>query len=137
MKTLTKTATFGEKKFKIAINREIAVKTFDEFPQEVDFLIKTYQGKGKDSLSETLEKGFFSKALSERDEITKSVIEIAEYALPKMLEFAEDKSDANEILDYLKKNNAIFVASTILFEFLAQGFTLDEPVQPKIKLVLK
>ena len=40
MRVLEKTVTLGEMKFKVATDRDIAVKAFEEFPDLIDYLTK-------------------------------------------------------------------------------------------------
>ena len=136
MKVLEKQVTLGEMEFRVATNRDIAIKTFEQFPDLMEDLITQ---KGNQS---TNEEEFFIKALKKKElsklfDMNNKLGELIAYALPLMLKSANDNSNAVEIIDYAKENGADRVFNSAILEFLMQGFTQRELAKPKIKFSMK
>lgn len=137
MKTLTKTAKLGEKKFTVATNRDIAVNAFEKYPEETKQLLKFYEKDSMDKLVDALENKRLKNLLDEKDNASQNVVKIIDFALPLMLKAADDKSDADELIKYAKEKNALVPMAATLFDFLSQGFTLDELGTPEVQFVLE
>ena len=136
MKLLEKQVTLGEMEFKVATNRDIAIKTFEQFPDLMEYLISQ---KGQENSNE---EEFFIEALKKKElsklfDMDNKLGELVAYALPLMLKTADDSSSAVEIIDYAKENGADGVFNSAILEFLMQGFTQRELVEPKIKFSMK
>ena len=138
MKVLEKTVTLGEMEFKIGTNRDIAIKTFEEFPllakkmSEVDATEIEEQDDGVSEFVKFAEK----KELSTLYELHDLIGDAVAFALPLMLEVAGDKSDANEIIEYATENNAIKTFNVGIWDFLMQGLPQVDQ-KPKIKFSMK
>ena len=136
MKVLEKQVTLGEMEFKVATNRDIAIKTFEQFPDLMEYLISQ---KGQENSNE---EEFFIEALKKKElsklfDMNNKLGELIAYALPLMLKSANDNSNAVEIIDYAKENGADRVFNSAILEFLMQGFTQRELAKPKIKFSMK
>lgn len=136
MKLLEKQVTLGEMNFKVATNREIAIKTFEQFPDLMEYLISQ---KGQSNANE---KEFFIEALKKKElsklfDMDNKLADLIAYALPLMLKTANDNSPAVEIIEYAKENGADGVFNSAILEFLMQGFTQRELAKPKIKFSMK
>lgn len=133
MKVLEKTVELGEMSFKVRTNRDIAVKSFEEYPSVLEYIVKQ-QNKGEQDIV-SLVKG---KGLSELYRINDEIAKMVKFALPLMLEEAKDKSNANTIIKYATDNGVIEQFNAGILEFVAQGFTQGELVKkPKIKFSMK
>lgn len=139
MQILIKEVTLGEKKFKVATDRDIAVKSFEAFPDLIEYLIK----KEKDINNEKVDdKEFFLNAIKNKElgnlfDMENKLGELIAYALPLMLVKANDNSSANEIIDYAKENDVSNIFNNGMLEFLMQGFTQRGLAKPKIKFSMK
>lgn len=136
MKVLEKTAELGALKFKVQTNRDIAVKSFEEFPDVIKYLVDR-QGKVS-----TDNKQFFLDAIKNKElgvlfDINDKIAQLIEFALPLMLASAKETITAREILDYAKENGALEIFNSKMLEFLAQGFTQREQEKPKIQFSMK
>ena len=136
MKLLEKQVTLGEMEFKVATNREIAIKTFEQFPDLMEYLI-SQKGNSNANEEEFFIEALKKKQLSKLFDMDNKLAELISYALPLMLETANDKSCAVEIIDYAKENGADGVFNSAMLEFLMQGFTQRELSKPKIKFSMK
>ena len=136
MKLLEKQVTLGEMEFKVATNRDIAIKTFEQFPDLMEYLISQKVQENSN------EEEFFIEALRKKElsklfDMDNKLADLIAYALPFMLKTANDNSSAVEIIDYAKENGADGVFNSAILEFLMQGFTQRELAKPKIKFSMK
>lgn len=133
MRVLEKTVTLGEMKFKVATDRDIAVKAFEEYPDLIEYLVNKENEIGNDDKSLFL-KAIKNKELSTLFEMEEKFAKLIEFALPLMLKKANDESDAMEIIKYANENNVSTEFNSGMLEFLMEGFTLRELAKkPKIK----
>ena len=136
IKILEKTVTLGDMKFKVAVDRDIAIKSFEEYPELIEYFINQQKKAG---LGET---AFFidslkNKTLNELYSKDEELSKLIEFALPLMLAKANDKSSAEEILQYADENNARSTVNSAMLKFLFQGFTQRELAKPTIKFSMK
>ena len=136
MKLLEKQVTLGEMEFKVATNRDIAIKTFEQFPDLMEYLI-SQKGQSNASEEEFFIEALKKKELSKLFDMDNKLADLIAYALPLMLKTADDNSSAVEIIDYAKENGADGVFNSAILEFLMQGFTQRELAKPKIKFSMK
>lgn len=136
MKLLEKQVTLGEMEFKVATNRDIAIKTFEQFPDLMEYLI-SQKGQENSNEEEFFIEALRKKELSKLFDMDNKLGELVAYALPIMLKTADDSSSAVEIIDYAKENGADGVFNSAILEFLMQGFTQRELAKPKIKFSMK
>lgn len=136
MKTLEKTVTLGTMVFKVGTNRDIAIKTYEQFPEIMEYMINQEKKQVKDGQDLFLQ-AIKNKELGKLFEIEDKLEVLVEFCLPLMLEVAKDKSDANEIIKYVKENNADGVFNSAIWKFLMEGFTQRELAKPQIKFSMK
>lgn len=136
MKVLEKTATLGEMTFKVQTNRDIAVKTFEEFPDLMEYLINQ-QARGKQDETQFFLNAIKNKELSLLFNMDEKLCELIKFALPLMLESAKDTTNANDIIEYAKENDVLETFNSAMLEFLVQGFTPREQGKAKIQFSMK
>lgn len=136
MKVLEKTATLGEMTFKVQTNRDIAVKTFEEFPDLMEYLINQ-EARGKQNDTQFFINAIKNKELGMLFNMDEKLCELIKFALPMMLESAKDTTSANEIIEYAKENGVQETFNAAMLEFLVQGFTQREQAKPKIQFSMK
>ena len=136
MKLLEKQVTLGEMEFKVATNRDIAIKTFEQFPDLMEYLI-SQKGQSNANEEEFFIEALRKKELSKLFDMDNKLADLIAYVLPLMLKTADDNSSAVEIIEYAKENGADGVFNSAILEFLMQGFTQRELAKPKIKFSMK
>lgn len=134
MKFLEKTVTLGEMTFKVATDRDIAVKSFEKYSDLIEYLFKN-----KDNIYTDNE--FFLNAIKNKElgkifDMEKQIADLVGFALPLMLKKAGDDTDAKKIIKYAKDNDADTEMNSALLEFICEGFTQRE-LAPKIKFSMK
>lgn len=132
---LKRTCTLGEKEFKIVVNRDIAVKSFEEFPDTIIYL----KQKAKNNMNEDtfFENALKNKELSKLFETNDSLSDLVKFALPLMLAKANDNSNADEIIAYAEENGVIDDFNAQMFELISSAFTPREQGKPKVKFSMK
>lgn len=135
MKILEKTVTLGEMSFKIAVDRDIAVKSFEEYPELIEYLFKK-QNSLNDNENLFLD-AIKNKELSKIFEMEEKFAELVGFALPLMLKKAGDKTNAKTIIKYAVENGVNTQMNSALLEFICEGFTQRELAKPKIKFSMK
>lgn len=136
MKLLEKQVTLGEMEFRVASNREIAIKTFEQFPDLMEYLI-SQKGQSNANEEEFFIEALKKKELSKLFDMDNKLADLIAYALPLMLKTANDNSSAVAIIEYAKENGADGVFNSAILEFLMQGFTQRGLAEPKIKFSMK
>ena len=136
MKLLEKQVTLGEMEFRVATNRDIAIKAFEQFPDLMEYIIKQ-QGEGVVNEEEFFIDTLKKKELSKLFDMENKLGELIAFALPLMLMRANDDSNSSDIINYAIENGADGVFNSALLEFLMEGFTQRELVKPKIKFSMK
>ena len=139
MKTLTKVVTLGKLKFTLGVDRDIAIKGFEEYPDVLEFLISK-----KDLVNEKNEESMFlkmlkSKELSNMYKVEDRIGELVAFVLPLMLKKGGENGDitARDILDYAEENGATTVVNSSFLELLMQAFFQGELEKPKVKFSMK
>lgn len=143
---------FGEMSFRMAINRDIVADVFDKYSNYYASYIGVFGMASKDDLenleasdgiamAEQIVRGGKSQFIIARDDVEE---EIARYALPKMIEAAENisyneaKIRANEIFAYAAENDAVMLLSTKIGDCIMEGFTTTRAEEkPKITLTME
>lgn len=137
MNKLIKEVEFGKYNFKVAINREIALKCAEEFP---DFFadVLGMSGSGNRDIKTLIRQKKFRNMLEESDKIRYGFAEVVKFALPYMLQEAESTENADEIIQYAIDNDADDIFNTNLWEFILLGFTNNGEVKtPKVTFKMK
>lgn len=136
MKLLEKNVTLGEMKFKVAVNRDIAIKSFEEFPELIEYIISQENSGATDEQSVFM-NALRGKKLKVLYDMEENLAKLIEFALPLMLETASDTSDAMAIIEYAKENDADSILNSAMLDFLMQGFSQRGLAEPKIKFSMK
>lgn len=136
MKFLEKQVTLGDMEFKVRTNRDIAVKAFEEYPELIEYILNK---QGDESKSE---QQYFIEALRNKElgtliNMNDKISDLIMFVLPLMLNEANDKTDANSIIEYAKENDADEIFNAKMLEFLVEGFTLRGQDKPKILFSMK
>lgn len=133
-----RTVTLGEKQFKVVANRDIAVKSFEQFPDVIIYLKEQEKNaksnKNEDDLFVELLK---NKQLGKMFEINDKMAELVKFALPLMLAEANDNSNANDIISYAEENNVAEQFNAKIFELITNAFTQRGQEKPKIQFSMK
>lgn len=145
MRNLTKKCSFvGENgatfEFNLGIDRNIVCQSFQEFPDLIEYLMQQEKEVGKGDISEAdyLLKLIKSKQLKQALSVTEDIGEMVKFALPLMLEKAEDKTNYHKIIDYIDENGIKDEFNSAVFGFISLGFTLGEQgKKPKVKFAMK
>ena len=74
MKVLEKTVELGEMSFKVQTNRDIAVKSFEEYPEVLEYVVKR-QKKGEQDIVSLVK----AKGLSELYRVNDSIAKMVEF----------------------------------------------------------
>lgn len=136
MNKLIKEVEFGKYNFKIAINREIALKVSDEFPEFIVYILD--KDDEVTDMKTAVMNGKLKELLEKTDYITSQCGKIVEFALPFMLKEADSKENADEIINYAIENDAYELFSQKIWEFILLGFTNNGEVKtPKVSLQMK
>lgn len=129
MKILKKNVTCGEKKFSVAIDRDIAASVMEQYPEFLelvqDMASKQASGKMELSLAEAAKQKKLGALLS----IPDMQMDIVKTALPLMLAKAGEKDTealAADVLAYAEENEVDDLLRDGLFSFFMEGFTLGE-----------
>ena len=129
MKILKKHVTCGEKKFSVAIDRDIAASVMEQYPDFLEIVqeIASKQADGEQTLS--LAKAAKKKKLGILLSIPDMQMNIVKTALPLMLAKAGEKDTealAADVLAYAEENEVDDLLRDGLFSFFMEGFTLGE-----------
>ena len=146
MKTLTKHIECGKYSFDVAIDREIAIKAMEEYPDLAEFVFNQAKKELKTPKSSTKQKDEIdllidnirskkTQELLNREEMLK---ECAKFAFPLMLKKAGSELNAEEIIDYIYENNVESEFSSGIYEMILKGFTQSEVLgKPKTNFAMK
>ena len=135
MNKLIKKCTFGDMTFNIATNREIALKVAKKFPDETDYVFDASKDAGKYGDFKTVVKsGKLDEFFSRGERAIEINEKFARFALPLMLEEADDKTNADDIIKYAIENDADQILFANIAEVVLMGFTTNGEIKtPKIQ----
>jgi predicted nucleotidyltransferase len=122
--------------FRVQTNRDIAVKSFEMFPDLIEYLFKK-QNQKIESDNDFFINAIKDKELSKLFNMNDKISELIEFALPLMLESAKDTTNPKDIISYAIENNAQEIFNSTMLDFLVQGFTPREQEKPKIQFSMK
>ena len=132
----TKHGSVGEYDFDVAINRQIVLDGFKQFP----ILWKVVARNSKYSVNvDALEDiSAFTDLLEANDIIEEVTPKYVAYVLPKMLELAGEKIDLDAFHKYIVDNEVDDEFNDAIFQFAMLGFTADRSEKrAKVKMSLK
>lgn len=132
----TKHCSVGEYDFDVAINRQIVLDGFKQFPS----LWKVVARNSKYAVNaDALEDiSAFTDLLEANDIIEEVTPKYVAYVLPKMLELAGEKVDLDAFYKYIVDNEVDDEFNDAIFQFAMLGFTDDRSEKrAKVKMSLK
>lgn len=151
MRTFRKHIDCGIYSFDVVVDRDIAVKVMEEFPNLCDYVFTTArdsankyakarsqgkQIKAPDELDVMLEN-VRNKKMGEMLERDKELQESVKFAFPLMLERAGSDLDANEIINYIYENGVDGEFNSGIYELVLLGFTQREVHTKKVNFSMK
>lgn len=144
MKSLTKHIECGKYSFDVVINRDIAVKAMEEYPDLAEYVfnqakkeIKEKDNGKKDEI-DILVANIKSKQTSEMFRQEELLKECVKFAFPLMLKESGCAYDAKEIIDYIYENGVEDDFNAAMYELILLGFTQREvSTKPKVNFSMK
>lgn len=131
MKILEKNVELGVKKFKVATDRDIAIKSFEKYPDVIEYVVTNKESESSDQA--VFINAIKNKELGKLFEMNDKLGKLVEFVLPLMLKKANDSSDSKDIIEYAIENEVIEDFNSAIVEFLFLGFTQRGLGKPKIK----
>lgn len=136
VRMLRKNCEVGKYKFDIAINRQIVLDGFEQFPELWKIIVKSE--KEGSSIEDIEDVKLLTELLDKNDEIEELTSKFVQYILPKMVELAGEDVDCDEFYRYCVRNDADQELDIAIFDFAMLGFTDGKGAKkPKVKVSLK
>lgn len=137
MNKLIKECTFGEYKFKIGINREIALQVAEKFPNDIANFFDNTE-RASNNVKTLIKQGKLRDVLEKNDMLNECSERIVKFALPLMLKEANEDLPADDIIEYAIKNDADQILYINMLEVIFMGFTTNgETKTPKISFTME
>ena len=137
MNKLIKECTFGEYKFKIGINREIALQVAEKFPNDIANFFDN-NAKAQNDIKTVVKERGLRNLFEKEDMIDECGERITRFALPLMLKEANEDLPADDIIKYAIENNADIILYSGILEAIFMGFTTNGATNaPKISFTMK
>ena len=132
----TKHCSVGEYDFDVAINRQIVLDGFKQFPNLWTVVARNSKYSGNVDALEDISA--FTDLLEANDIIEEVTPKYVAYVLPKMLELAGEKIDLDAFYKYIVDNEVDDEFNYAIFQFAMLGFTDDRSEKrAKVKMSLK
>lgn len=132
----TKHCSVGEYDFDVAINRQIVLDGFKQFPNLWKVVARNSKYSGNVDALEDISA--FTDLLEANDIIEEVTPKYVAYVLPKMLELAGEKIDLDAFHKYIVDNDVDDEFNDAIFQFAMLGFTADRSEKrAKVKMSLK
>ena len=132
----TKHCSVGEYDFDVAINRQIVLDGFKQFPNLWKVVARNSKYSGNVDALEDISA--LSDLLEANDIIEEVTPKYVAYVLPKMLELAGEKVDLDAFYKYIVDNEVDDEFNDAIFQFAMLGFTDDRSEKKaKVKMSLK
>lgn len=132
----TKHCSVGEYDFDVAINRQIVLDGFKQFPNLWKVVARNSKYSGNVDALEDISA--FTDLLEANDIIEEVTPKYVAYVLPKMLELAGEKIDLDAFHKYIVDNEVDDEFNDAIFQFAMLGFTADRSEKKaKVKMSLK
>jgi len=125
----------GDYKFNISVNREIALKVSEEFPE---FITKILDNSNKNNdIATVIKENRLRELFDINDFINENLSKVVKFALPLLLAEAGEKLDSNKIISYIIDNEVDEVFNIRVWEFILSVFTKGgQDKKPKVKFVM-
>lgn len=130
MKKLYKDIEIGEYKFRVCVNRDIAIQCAENFK---DFFSKMFDNV-KDKKEKLFNVANLKQDLEYADFLKQNSGDVVKFALPLMLNEADDTTDSEKLIKYIYDNDADEVFNAKMLEFIIMGFSPEEAKKPKVKI---
>lgn len=143
MKILTKHIECGKYSFNVSIDRDIAVKSLEEFPELSEYIFSTANEESKKAKGgqvdgvDILIKNIKNKKTSELLKHEENLSLCVKFAFPLMLAKANETLNAKEVMDYIYDNGAGEDFEEGIYEMILLGFTQREVVKRKVGFSMK
>lgn len=138
MNKLIKEIEFGKYNFKIAINRDIALKCAEEFPEFMSNVLDNSRDVASSDVSTLIRTNKLRELLDNSDYIRENCPNVVKFALPLMLKEAGSKENANEIIEYAIENEADEIFNINIWEVILMGFSKNGVTKtPKVTFKMK
>lgn len=132
----TKHCSVGEYDFDVAINRQIVLDGFKQFPSLWKVVVRNSKYGGNVDALEDISA--FTDLMDANDIIEEVTPKYVAYVLPKMLELAGEKIDLDAFHKYIVDNEVDDEFNDAIFQFAMLGFTADRSEKrAKVKMSLK
>lgn len=132
----TKHCSVGEYDFDVAINRQIVLDGFKQFPRLWKVVVRNSKYGGNVDALEDISA--LTDLLAANDIIEEVTPKYVAYVLPKMLELAGEKVDLDAFYKYIVDNEVDDEFNDAIFQFAMLGFTADRSEKrAKVKMSLK
>ena len=132
----TKHCSVGEYDFDVAINRQIVLDGFKQFPNLWKVVARNSKYSGNVEALEDISA--FTDLVEANDIIEEVTPKYVAYVLPKMLELAGEKVDLDAFYKYIVDNEVDDEFNDAIFQFAMLGFTDDRSEKKaKVKMSLK
>lgn len=137
MNKLIKEVEFGKYDFKVAINREIALKVAEKFPDFIAELMSI--GSDIPDMQTALKNKKLREMLEKTEYVLENSKKVVRFALPYMLkEAGEQDVSVDNLFAYAEENDADEIFVQNLWEFILLGFTNNgEAKTPKVTFKMK
>lgn len=137
MEKLIKKVTLGEIEFKVGTNRNILVDVLEANEEYTDIMFRQTTDELKTDGNLDFKKMIKAKKISDLLKLQDLIPEVSKYALPKMLECANENIEAEKIIAYAEENEVDDVLYNGLNEFLLEAFTFGkQDKNPKVKFAI-
>lgn len=144
LKILRKHISCGSYEFDVCINRDIAVRALEEFPDLSEYVFTNAKENAKtknvknidefDILLDNIRKKKTSELYKQEENLRKCV----EFAFPLMLKVSGSDIDVNEFIAFVTENNVDDEFFASMYEFILLGFTQREVIeQRKVNFSMK
>lgn len=144
MKTLTKHIDCGIYSFDVAIDRDIAIRAMEAFPDLAAYVfeqakqeVKNKGNKKKDEFDVLIEN-IRAKTTSQMMKSEENLKECVKFAFPLMLAKAGSDLNSEEVIAYIYDNNVDDEFNIGIYEMIMLGFTQSEvPDKPKVNFAMR
>lgn len=136
LRKLVKRCTVGEYSFDVAINRQIVLDGFKEYPTLWKMMNDTSKNSGGNI--DTDDISVLGELMNANDAMEDEVEKFIVFILPKMIEEAGEQVDCDAFLEYCRENDVDDEFVRAMFDFAMLGFTGGRSEKkPKVKMSLK
>lgn len=145
MKKNIKHIECGKYSFDVVINRDIAVRSMEAFPDLAEYIFNQAKQELKENKKNSIKDEFDlivenirEKKMSEFFKQEELLKECVKFAFPLMLKESGSNENAQEIIDYVYENGVDDKFNAGIYEMILEGFTQREvSSKPKVNFSMK